>query len=147
MARVRVSKNPSLYSPLPFHIFRLAQLLSASIVSCVVVYFVHFLRIEHYAIPWTFILVRGPIPQKDVALYLHSYPAPDSIVPQFSRPCLQQRALPPPHPPSQIQPHQQRQPPHPLDPRAQLHRPEYRMDSRSPLHLAHLEEPGRDHGL
>ncbi|KAI4162318.1 MAG: hypothetical protein LQ342_004032 [Letrouitia transgressa] len=64
MAKIRVSKIPSPYSPLPFHILRLAQLLSASIVSCVVLYFVHFLRIEHYAIPWTFILVRGPIPQK-----------------------------------------------------------------------------------
>ncbi|KAL8742863.1 MAG: hypothetical protein Q9190_004726 [Brigantiaea leucoxantha] len=53
------SKNLSAYSSVraSFHLLRLVQLLSALIVTSVVCYFVHFLRIEHYSIPYTFVLL------------------------------------------------------------------------------------------
>ncbi|KAL9598503.1 MAG: hypothetical protein Q9219_004476 [cf. Caloplaca sp. 3 TL-2023] len=57
MAGPRITRNPSPYSPLPFHLFRLGQLISALIVSSVVSYFVHFLLLEHYKLPWTFIFL------------------------------------------------------------------------------------------
>ncbi|KAL9002939.1 MAG: hypothetical protein Q9188_004158 [Gyalolechia gomerana] len=57
MAFSRIIRNPSPYNPLPFHLLRLGQLISALIVSGVVSYFVHFLLLEHYKLPWTFIFL------------------------------------------------------------------------------------------
>ena len=58
MAKAKISRPPSEYPPLAFHLIRLAQFLSSVIVSSVLAYFIHFLLIETYTIPWTFILVR-----------------------------------------------------------------------------------------
>ncbi|KAL8941511.1 MAG: hypothetical protein Q9216_002193 [Gyalolechia sp. 2 TL-2023] len=60
MAASRTIRNPSPYIPLPFHLLRLGQLISALIVTGVVSYFVHFLLLEHYQLPWTFIFVSNP---------------------------------------------------------------------------------------
>lgn len=58
LPRERVSKKPSSYPTLAFHLLRLGQLLSSIIVSSVLIFFVHHLHKEEYYIPWTFILVR-----------------------------------------------------------------------------------------
>ena len=58
MAKAKISRPPSEYPPVAFHLIRLAQFLSSMIVSSILAYFIHFLLIETYAIPWTFILVR-----------------------------------------------------------------------------------------
>lgn len=57
--RSRISKQPSFYPPLAFHILRLGQLLSSLIVTIVLSFFVHHLKVERYSIPWTFLLVRN----------------------------------------------------------------------------------------
>ncbi|KAL8762090.1 MAG: hypothetical protein Q9184_001862 [Pyrenodesmia sp. 2 TL-2023] len=57
MAGPRITRNPSPYDPLSFHIVRLGQLISAIIVSSVVVFFVYYLVHEHYRLPWTFIFL------------------------------------------------------------------------------------------
>ncbi|KAL8853941.1 MAG: hypothetical protein Q9221_001249 [Calogaya cf. arnoldii] len=59
MASIKITRNPSPYAPLPFHLLRLCQLISAAIVTSVVWYFVYFLVHEHYTLPWTFIFVRS----------------------------------------------------------------------------------------
>ena len=56
-AGAKVSKQPSHYPPLAFHLVRLAQLLSCVIVASILLFFIHHLEIEHYNIPWTFLLV------------------------------------------------------------------------------------------
>ncbi|KAL8715929.1 MAG: hypothetical protein Q9220_000596 [cf. Caloplaca sp. 1 TL-2023] len=53
----RITRNPSPYNPLPFHLLRLGQLISAAFVSSVVTYFVHYLLHEHYKLPWTFLFL------------------------------------------------------------------------------------------
>lgn len=58
----KISTKPSSYPPLAFHLIRTGQLLSALIVSSILVFFVHQLHLEHYYIPWTFFLVRKQIP-------------------------------------------------------------------------------------
>lgn len=58
MAGPRITRNPSPYDPLSFHLLRLGQLVSAIIVSSVVAFFVYYLVHEHYKLPWTFIFVR-----------------------------------------------------------------------------------------
>lgn len=64
MAGTKLTRNPSAYAPLPFHLLRLGQFISAAIVTSVVCYFVYFLVHEHYKLPWTFIFVRGfPTPR------------------------------------------------------------------------------------
>ena len=60
MARARLSKPPSPYPRIPFHLIRLTQLLSSIIVASILSYFIHHLSIELYSIPWTFILVCVP---------------------------------------------------------------------------------------
>ncbi|CAF9902911.1 MAG: hypothetical protein ALECFALPRED_000066 [Alectoria fallacina] len=57
LPRDRVSKKPSPYPTLAFHLLRLGQLLSSIIVSSVLIFFIHHLRKENYYIPWTFILL------------------------------------------------------------------------------------------
>ena len=66
LPKERVSKKPSQYPTLTFHLLRLAQLLSSIIVSSVLIFFIHHLHLEKYYIPWTFILVRSnpPLPSK-----------------------------------------------------------------------------------
>lgn len=48
---------PSPYPRFLFHGLRTAQLLSSITVSGIMCYFMYYLRLEHYAIPWTFILL------------------------------------------------------------------------------------------
>ncbi|KAI4156435.1 MAG: hypothetical protein L6R39_001106 [Caloplaca ligustica] len=52
-----ITRNPSPYNPRSFHLLRLAQLTSAIIVSSVVCFFVHYLLLEHYKLPWTFVFL------------------------------------------------------------------------------------------
>ena len=66
----RVSRKPSPYPTLAFHLLRLSQLLSSIIVSSVLIFFIHHLHIEKYYIPWTFILVRDIHPPAIASLLL-----------------------------------------------------------------------------
>lgn len=51
------------------HIFRAIQILSSSIVLAILAFFIHYLAVETYYIPWTFILVRlSPPPSPDTKL-------------------------------------------------------------------------------
>ncbi|KAI9878707.1 MAG: hypothetical protein M1830_010751 [Pleopsidium flavum] len=59
MARGRVKKQPSHYPVLPFHLIRLAQLLSSMVVSGIMFYFVYHLMHGNYKVPWTFFLLLG----------------------------------------------------------------------------------------
>lgn len=58
--RTKVSKQPSLYPPLAFHLIRTGQILSSAIVLSILSFFIHYLHLENYPVPWTFILVRTP---------------------------------------------------------------------------------------
>lgn len=40
------------------HIFHALQILSSSIVLAILAFFIHYLAVETYYIPWTFILVK-----------------------------------------------------------------------------------------
>jgi hypothetical protein len=60
MAFRRDRVRPTHYPKLPFHIIRSAQLLSSTIVSCIMFYFLSELAKDHFRLPWTFILVRLP---------------------------------------------------------------------------------------
>ncbi|KAL0256721.1 hypothetical protein SLS55_009118 [Diplodia seriata] len=55
MARSKV--QPTHYPRIPFHFLRSAQLLAATIVTCVLVFFVDQLHHDGYSIPWTFLLL------------------------------------------------------------------------------------------
>jgi hypothetical protein len=57
MAFKRDRVKPTNYPRIPFHIIRSAQLLSSTIVSCIMFYFMGELGRDHYSLPWTFILV------------------------------------------------------------------------------------------
>jgi len=57
--RVSISRQPSAYPPVPFHLLRLAQLLSSLIVATFLFYFIGHLLEENYKIPWTFILLSA----------------------------------------------------------------------------------------
>lgn len=48
---------PSPYPRFLFHGLRSAQLIAAIVVSGIMAYFMYYLRLEHFAIPWTFILL------------------------------------------------------------------------------------------
>ncbi|KAI4101894.1 MAG: hypothetical protein L6R37_004715 [Teloschistes peruensis] len=54
MPAAKITQNPSPYNALSFHLLRLAQFISAVIVTSVVGFFTHYLRVEHYPLPWTF---------------------------------------------------------------------------------------------
>jgi len=55
-ARKRGAKvAPSFYPRFVFHGLRSAQLVSSIVVSGIMSYFMYYLRVDHYAIPWTFI--------------------------------------------------------------------------------------------
>jgi len=56
-----ISKKPSQYPALVFHLLRFFQWTSSLIVAIVLIFFVHHLRKEHYYIPWTFFVVRFPL--------------------------------------------------------------------------------------
>ncbi|KAL8771842.1 MAG: hypothetical protein Q9209_002780 [Squamulea sp. 1 TL-2023] len=72
MAGPKVTRNPSPYAPLPFHLLRLAQWISAAIVTSVVWYFVYFLLHEHYQLPWTFIFLLTASSLTILALFISS---------------------------------------------------------------------------
>ncbi|KAL8701790.1 MAG: hypothetical protein Q9224_000337 [Gallowayella concinna] len=55
MAGPKVIRNPSAYAPVPFHLLRFCQLISAAVVTSIAGYFVHVLLHEHYKVPWRFI--------------------------------------------------------------------------------------------
>ncbi|KAG7006319.1 ABC multidrug transporter C [Physcia stellaris] len=57
MARDKISKQPSNYPPLVFHLLRTCQLLSTLIVASVLIFFCHHLHVENIYIPWTFIVL------------------------------------------------------------------------------------------
>lgn len=44
------------------HIFRAIQVLSSSVALAILAFFIHYLAVETYYIPWTFILVQVPLP-------------------------------------------------------------------------------------
>ncbi|KAL8922405.1 MAG: hypothetical protein Q9172_003561 [Xanthocarpia lactea] len=71
-AVVRGIRNPSPYAPLPFHLLRLCQFISAVIVTSVVWYFVYFLVREHYKLPWTFIFLLTASSLTILALFVSS---------------------------------------------------------------------------
>ncbi|KUJ17989.1 uncharacterized protein LY89DRAFT_696449 [Mollisia scopiformis] len=48
---------PSPYPRFLFHGLRTAQLLASIVVSGIMAYFIYYLRMEHFAIPWTFIVL------------------------------------------------------------------------------------------
>lgn len=52
-----ISKKPSQYPPLAFHLIRLGQWISSLYVAIVIFFFVHHLHEEHFGVPWTFLLV------------------------------------------------------------------------------------------
>ncbi|KAL9000674.1 MAG: hypothetical protein Q9169_000710 [Polycauliona sp. 2 TL-2023] len=72
MTGARVTRNPSAYAPLPFHLLRLCQLVSAAIVTSVVCYFVYFLIHEHYKLPWTFIFLLAASSLTILAFFVSS---------------------------------------------------------------------------
>ncbi|KAL8634431.1 MAG: hypothetical protein Q9228_007974 [Teloschistes exilis] len=57
MPTAKITQNPSPYNALSFHLLRLAQFVSAAIVTSVVCFFAHYLLVEHYNLPWTFIVL------------------------------------------------------------------------------------------
>ncbi|KAI4251164.1 MAG: hypothetical protein LQ352_005026 [Teloschistes flavicans] len=57
MPTAKITQNPSPYNALSFHLLRLAQFVSAAIVTSVVCFFGHYLLVEHYNLPWTFIVL------------------------------------------------------------------------------------------
>lgn len=87
----KVLKQPSLYPPLAFHVIRISELLSSIIVLSILSYFVHYLHLEAFSVPWTFILVRIPAPpplyiisrSSCVTLTLSSATAPYCIRPNY----------------------------------------------------------------
>ena len=56
--------RPTHYPKLPFHTIRSAQLLSSTIVSCIMFYFLNELAKDHFRLPWTFILVCPAFPNQ-----------------------------------------------------------------------------------
>jgi len=62
MAKGKVKKQPSHYPVLPFHLIRLAQLLSSMVVSGIMFYFIYHLTHGSYKVPWTFLLVNSLLP-------------------------------------------------------------------------------------
>jgi len=59
MAKAKMKKQPSHYPFIPFHIIRIAQLISSLVVSAIQLYFVYHLKHDHYSIPWTFLVILG----------------------------------------------------------------------------------------
>ncbi|KAH0551443.1 hypothetical protein GP486_007343 [Trichoglossum hirsutum] len=57
MAKIKTKKKPSVYSALPFHLFRFTQLVSSLIVSAIMFYFIYHLRRDHFKVPWTFLVL------------------------------------------------------------------------------------------
>ncbi|KAI4200463.1 MAG: hypothetical protein LQ350_003911 [Teloschistes chrysophthalmus] len=57
MPAAKITQNPSPYNAFSFHLIRLAQFISATIVTSVVAFFTHYLLVEHYHLPWTFIFL------------------------------------------------------------------------------------------
>ncbi|KAL8965569.1 MAG: hypothetical protein Q9197_006455 [Variospora fuerteventurae] len=72
MAGAKVTRNPSPYRPLPFHLLRLGQSISAIIVSSVVCFFVYYLLREYYKLPWTFIFLLAAALSTIVSLLVTS---------------------------------------------------------------------------
>ncbi|KAL8650688.1 MAG: hypothetical protein Q9210_003681 [Variospora velana] len=72
MAGAKVTRNPSPYRPLPFHLLRLGQSISAIVVSSVVCFFVYYLLHEHYKLPWTFIFLLAAALSTIVSLLVTS---------------------------------------------------------------------------
>lgn len=56
--KTKISKQPSLYPSLVFHIIRTSQFISSAIVLSILSYFVYYLHLDNLHVPWTFILVR-----------------------------------------------------------------------------------------
>jgi len=50
---------PSPYPRFLFHGLRTAQLLASIVVSGIMAYFIYYLRLEHFAVPWTFIVLMA----------------------------------------------------------------------------------------
>ncbi|KAF2825187.1 hypothetical protein CC86DRAFT_467700 [Ophiobolus disseminans] len=57
MAFRRDRVRPTHYPKLPFHIIRSAQLLSSTVVACIMFYFLKELAKDNFRLPWTFILL------------------------------------------------------------------------------------------
>ena len=55
--RGKISQQPSSYPSTLFHLVRISQFFSAAIVLSILSFFVHFLSVERYYVPWTFLLV------------------------------------------------------------------------------------------
>lgn len=61
MARSKVSKQPSHYWGMPFHIIRFLQFCPAFVVAIITIFFVFNLQKDHFSVPWTFVIVRAPL--------------------------------------------------------------------------------------
>lgn len=144
----RISKQPSHYPPLAFHILRLGQLLSSLIVAIVLSFFVHHLKVERYTIPWTFLLVRKPgSPSYHLSHQVNIPAAPHCLHPYTGRPYLHQHSLPLPHSFSKTQPLQQYLPLCPLGARSLFSDLESQLHARPPLQPRNMEEYCWHHGL
>ena len=143
----RNKRKPSDYPSLAFHLIRLGQLLSALIVSIVLIFFVHQLHLEHYYVPWTFLLVRVPYQPcrkpTNPPLAPHSLP-PNPMLSFHHRysPLLRQPQCSPKFPGEQ-RPHNS------LDPRpvAPNLEPNRLRDARPPLRQSDLVQRRRHNGL
>ncbi|KAI9859202.1 MAG: hypothetical protein M1824_003888 [Vezdaea acicularis] len=57
MARSKVSKQPSHYWGMPFHIIRFLQFCPAFVVAIITIFFVFNLQKDHFSVPWTFVIL------------------------------------------------------------------------------------------
>lgn len=149
-----ISKKPSQYPPLAFHLIRLGQWLSSLIVALVLIFFVYHLHKEGYGTPWTFLLVcttrSNTAPQIQASRDTNNPPpppAPHSLHPHHRRP--QRYHNHPLHPPPQPQnqPHNQRYPHHPLAPGPRPPNLEPHLDPRPQMHSLALAQPSRHNGM
>lgn len=59
--RAKISKQPSSYPSTLFHLIRIGQFVSATIVLSILSFFAHFLIAERFHVPWTFLLVSNSL--------------------------------------------------------------------------------------
>lgn len=57
----KTKSRPQVYPRLSFHLVRAIALISTAVVGGILAYFCVQLRHDGFKIPWTFIIVRGPL--------------------------------------------------------------------------------------
>lgn len=147
--RTKISKQPSFYPPFAFHLVRTGQLLSSAIVLSILSFFIHYLHLEKFSVPWTFILVRKPLspsPTRNISIFLRqSLTLSAAVAPYCIHPdhWLYHRDGNPPQPTRPLSenqsPHQCRQH-HPLGRWLCPLDVEYQSSSRKPLHTGDMAQ-------